>query len=425
MEELINQPALPNLPAKTKNKYLIGVLVLVLMIISFGIGTIVGINKHLASSSSGPDATKVGKVLNTDSLPDYLAKDVNFKNFWQVWDIIKGKFIDRDKITDAQLFYGALKGSVAALKDPYSVFFNPEGSKEFNDELAGKFEGIGAEIGIRNEHLTIIAPLPDSPAAKAGLLPLDQILTINGADTANIALDEAVKQIRGPKGTTVTLTIGREGVKEPKTFTITRDTIKIESVVYENKNGIAVIKLTNFNADTDGAFAATVNQIVKTSPNGIILDLRNDPGGFLDTAVVIGGYWINKGQTVVKEEFNDPALNQEYRSAGSAQLKNYKTVVLVNGGSASASEIVAGALQDYKLAQLVGSKTFGKGSVQELEKLSDGSSVKITVARWLTPLGRTIEKNGITPDVLVDLKEEDINNKKDPQMAKALELLQQ
>ncbi|MDP2586479.1 MAG: S41 family peptidase [Candidatus Komeilibacteria bacterium] len=400
------------------------IAVIVFVIIAFFIGVMFGQNRQVTLNNGGVNTdANGGKVLNTDSLPDYLAKDVNFKNFWKVWDIIKNKHIDRGQISDTQLYYGALKGVVDALGDPYSVFFNPETSKEFNDELQGKFEGIGAEIGLRDERLTVIAPLPDSPAEKAGVKALDKIIAIDDKDTTGIALDEAVKLIRGDKGTTVTLSIIHQGQTEAKKITITRDTIKIKSVTYQNKDGYAYIKISNFNSDTNALFLEAVNELVKTSPKGVILDLRNDPGGYLDMAVAIAGYWVERGQVVVKEEFSDAELNQDYNSSGLAQLKDYPTVVLVNGGSASASEIVAGALQDYGLATIIGTTTFGKGSVQELEKLSDGSSIKITIARWLTPQGRTIEKNGITPDLIVEIKEEDYEANKDPQLDQAIATL--
>ncbi|MFA6304669.1 MAG: S41 family peptidase [Patescibacteria group bacterium] len=424
MTEITNQPLnYPLTPSAKRPNVAIIAGVVILLIVAFFIGMTIGLNKQVSANSPESNSVNGGQVLNTDNLPDYLAKDVNFKNFWKVWDIIKTKYIDRDKITDTQLFYGALRGSVEALGDPYSVFLNPEGSKEFNDELQGKFEGIGAEIGIRDERLTVISPLADSPAEKAGLKPLDKVMAIDDKDTTNMPLDQAIKLIRGDKGTDVTLSIAHQGSDEIKKITITRDTIKIKSVTYQDKNGFALIKISNFNADTNSLFLEAINQAIKTSPKGVILDLRNNPGGYLDTAVAISGYWLSKGEVVVKEDFGDPELNQDYSSSGLAQLSNYKTVILVNGGSASASEIVAGALQDYKLATVVGEQTFGKGSVQELEKLSDGSSVKVTIARWLTPLGRTIDKNGITPDEVVKLTEEDYKANKDPQMDKALEIL--
>jgi len=397
--------------------------IFVLIIVFFG-GMVIGLNRQINFEQDNLDNPKIGQVLNTDVLPEYLSKDVNFKIFWKVWDIVKGKYIDRDKITETQLFYGALKGTVAALSDPYSVFLPPEDTKKFDEELAGKFEGIGAEIGIKNDRLTIIAPLPESPAEKANLKPLDEVMAIDDLDTTGISLDEAVKLIRGEKGTQVTLSIRRKSEDTLLKIIITREEIKVISVRFNMKDeNVAYLQITNFNSDTTSVFSEKVNELLTKSPKGIILDLRNNPGGYLNGAVDIAGYWVENGQLVVKEDFNNPELNQEYLSQGRAQLKNIPTVVLVNQGSASASEIVAGALQDYKLATIVGMQTFGKGSVQELEKLSDGSSIKLTIARWLTPDGRLIDKDGINPDIEIDLTKDDYNANRDPQLEKALEII--
>jgi len=251
-------------------------------------------------------------------------------------------------------------------------------------------------------------------------------MAIDGEDTTGISLDAAVYSIRGEKGTDVILTIAREEENEFLDITITRDKIQIQSVSFEMKdNDIAYLKISNFNSDTTNVFEEKVNEIITQSPKGIILDLRNNPGGYLDASVSISGYWVDNGQVVVQEEFSNPEQSSQHISHGQAQLKDYPTIVLINQASASASEIVSGALQDYQLAQLIGMQTFGKGSVQELEKLSDGSSVKLTVARWLTPHGRYIDENGISPDIEIDLTTEDYDNDLDPQLVKALEILNQ
>ena len=263
MEENLDQSLNRQVP-KSRNFVVYG-LVAVLIIISLFVGIVIGLNRQIDLASGGGSLSAVGRVINTDSLPDYLTKDVNFKLFWRVWDMIKTKYIDRDRITDAQLFYGALRGVLAALEDPYSVFLNPQNSKEFNDELDGKFEGIGAEIGIRQEILTVISPLPGSPAEKTGIKSLDKIIEIDGISTAGMDLDQAVNLIRGDQGTTVVLTIAREGLNELKEITVTRETIKINSVALENKQGFAYIKVSNFNSDTSGGFLETANEIIKSS----------------------------------------------------------------------------------------------------------------------------------------------------------------
>jgi carboxyl-terminal processing protease len=361
-----------------------------------------------------------GRVLDRTKLPEYLSRDVDFNLFWEVWDLAKKEYL-RQPVSDTKLFYGALAGIIAALDDPYSVFLNPEVAEKFQQELKGTFEGIGAEIGIKNDQLTIIAPLPDTPAFRAGLKSGDKILAIDGKDTTGMALDYAVSLIRGPKGTEVILTIWREGWEKPKEIKIVRDKIELVSVKWEMKDKIAYIAINHFNEDTSRRFNAAVNEILMANPKGIILDLRNNPGGFLETAVDVAGEWIENNVVVIEK--TREGEKKPRKSSGLARLQNLKTVVLINQGSASASEIVAGTLQDYKKATLVGKKTFGKGSVQNLELLRDGSAVKITVSEWLTPNERQIDKEGIQPDIEIDLTEEDYNAGRDPQLDKAIEIL--
>lgn len=361
-----------------------------------------------------------GEIQNRGQVPEYLSKDVDFNLFWQVWNLAKKDYVHQP-VADTKLFYGALAGLISSLDDPYSVFFDPKTAADFKQELEGTFSGIGAELGIKNKQLTIIAPLPGTPAERAGLKAGDKILAIDGEDTTDMALDYAVSIIRGKKGTEVTLTIWREDWEKTMDVKITRDTIEVASVKWEMKDGTAYIEINHFNEDTSRRFNQAVAELIAKNPKGLILDLRNNPGGFLGTAVKVAGEWISN-DVVVIEQSDDGQKNEE-RSSGIARLENLKTVVLINQGSASASEIVAGALQDYGKATLVGETTFGKGSVQNLELLPDGSAVKITVALWLTPKGRQIDKEGIAPDMEVDLTEDDYNAGRDPQLDKAMELL--
>jgi carboxyl-terminal processing protease len=361
-----------------------------------------------------------GELKNIENIPEYLSKDINFNLFWDVWNVAKNDYVHQP-VRDTELFYGALAGIISSLGDPYSVFFDPETAADFKQELEGTFSGIGAELGIKKNQLAIIAPLPDTPAERAGLKAGDQILAIDGRDTTDMALDYAVSIIRGEKGTDVTLSVWREGWDKMKDFKITRDKIEVASVKWEMKKDIAYIEINHFNEDTSRRFNQAVMDLLAKTPKGIILDLRNNPGGFLNTAVEIAGEWI-LNDVVVIEQKDDGKKNEE-RSEGLARLQNLKTVVLVNQGSASASEIVAGALQDYGKATLVGEKTFGKGSVQNLEPLPDGSAVKITVAEWLTPKGRLIDKEGIVPDIEISLTEEDYSADRDPQLDKAIEII--
>lgn len=342
--------------------------------------------------------------------------------YFEVWDTLKQGHVDKYKIKDKDLFYGSLKGLAQAVNDPYTVFMDPEASREFTDDLAGTFEGIGAEVGMRNDIITIVAPLDGMPAQKAGIMSGDKVYAIDGQATMGLTVDEAVKKIRGPKDTEVILTILRgigDGVKEIK---ITRGVIIVKSIKTEMRSdGIYILKVSNFNDDTLTLFNKAVDEIISKKPQGIIFDLRNNPGGYLETSVVIASEWIEAGP-IVAEQFGENKRN-EYPASGLARLKDTPTVVLINGGSASASEIVAGALRDYKKATLVGEQTYGKGSVQTLKSLSDGSSLKITIAKWLTPAGDFINEKGIAPDIEVVMTMDDINNNLDPQLNKALEIL--
>ena len=406
----------------------IGALVILLVIIAstFGIGYYFGkaktaqandlasLNKKmLAYSEEAATSTAATVTDNSDTF--------DFNLYSEVWDSLKTNFVDKNKLTDKDLFYGSLKGMVAAAGDPYTVFMDPKEAKDFADGLAGTFEGIGAEVGLRSDIITIIAPLDGMPAQKAGIMAGDKIYAIDGKSTLGLTIDQAVKAIRGPKDTKVTLTIIRAKDK-PKDITIVRSVVVVKSVKTEIRpDGIMVITVSNFNDDTAGLFDQAVNLALTKKPKGIILDLRNDPGGYLDTAVSLASEWI-EGGPVVAEQFNGNKRN-EYASNGKARLKDFKTIVLVNGGSASASEILAGALRDYKKATLVGETTFGKGSVQTLNDLSDGSSLKITVAKWMTPAGEAINEKGLAPQVEIKMTEVDVNKNLDPQMNKAVELL--
>ncbi len=400
-------------------------LVLIFIIIALVGGFFIGKSqgKLMVVTDSGK-VKEYGEVTGkSQELPEYLSKNVDFSLFWQVWNKIQNNYIDRP-VGETQLLYGAMSGLVSALKDPYSVFLEPQPAKDFQDDLSGKFEGIGAEIGIRDDLLTIISPLPESPAEKAGLKAKDRVTEIDGESTESISLTEAVRKIRGEKGTTVVLKVYRGKDNAFYDIPIVRDTIKLVSVRFEMKeDDVAYIRITNFNSDTDARFKQAVDQVLLENPQGIILDLRNNPGGYLDRAVTISSYWLPQGEVVVQEQFKEKENHTQYLANGGAQLKDYPTVVLVNEGSASASEIVAGALRDHGLAQLVGQQTFGKGSVQSLENLSDGSAIKLTIARWLTPNGDQIDVIGLKPDFEVEITEEDVSAGEDPQLEKAAELL--
>jgi len=317
-------------------------------------------------------------------------------------------------------------GAVAGLGDPYSVFFPPKDAQEFQNELSGQFEGIGAEVAIKNQELVVVTPLDDSPALKAGLKAGDFIYKIDGTATAGLSVEEAVAKIRGTAGTKVILTIVRKGQDKPIEVPIVRAQIEVKSVSYEIKevNGkkIGYLKISRFGDDTEGLFNQAVSDFLVKNVNGIAVDLRNNPGGYLDTAVALAGNWVEEGKTVVIQRYGD-GTEDTHKSKGPARLSGIPTVVLINGGSASASEILSGALHDHNLAQLVGEKSFGKGSVQELIDLRDNAELKITVAKWLTPNGHDLNKDGLEPDVKVELTDADFQADKDPQLDKAFEVL--
>jgi carboxyl-terminal processing protease len=415
-----------------KNFILIKRVVIALIAISlFFIGAGSGVFMSLKYRNIIPVAQRinaqediyVGEVngLFEDAEKEVLGVDVDFDLFWEVWNTLKNDYVNSDELNDKKMFYGALRGLVASVGDPYTVFMDPKISQDFADDMAGTFEGIGAEIGIKGDILTIIAPLPDMPAEIAGLKAGDKVLAINGTTTMGITIDAAVNKIRGTKGTDVTLSIKRGG-EDLQDIVITRGAIVVKSVRTEMRDdGIYKIRVTNYNNDTRDSFNKAVRFAVENNPKGIILDLRNNPGGYLDTAIEMASEWVEDGLVVV-EKYSEE-LKNEHLARGRARLKNIPTVVLVNQGSASASEIVAGALQDHGKAKIVGKQTFGKGSVQTLNNLKDGSSIKITVAKWLTPSGRSINDEGIEPDIDIDLKIDDYNEDIDPQIEKAVEIL--
>lgn len=349
--------------------------------------------------------------------------NVNFNLFWEVWNTLKDQYYQQP-VEDKALFYGALEGMAAGTKDPYTTFFEPQVAEEFAQGIQGAFGGIGAEIGLKDSVLQVIAPLDGTPASRAGVKAGDVIVKIDGEDTEGLTVEEAVRKIRGEQGTRVTLSLFRAGAKTPVfDVTITRDIIHIESVSSKMlSNNIAYLQVKSFNADTADKLEEAIVTLKKSSPKGWVLDLRNDPGGLLDQAQRIAGMWV--GDRTVLKERKQGVITEELEGQGPALLQGAPTVILVNGGSASASEIVAGALQDYKAATLIGTKTFGKGSVQELHTFRDGSALKVTIAEWLTPLERAINKAGLEPDIKIDLpSDSDYDATNDPVIERAIQFL--
>jgi carboxyl-terminal processing protease len=340
-----------------------------------------------------------------------------FPTFWEAWDIVHEKFIG--EIDDKKLFYGAVSGLVRATGDPYTVFADPEETKQFEENIGGSFSGIGVEIGMRDGHVTVIAPLTGSPADLAGIKTGDIVVAIDDKPISpEETLDEVVSRIRGERGKPVSLTVIHQGEDEPVEITVVRDTIEIESVRSTIENNIAVIKISSFNGDTAERFTQAAHEAARARVQGVIVDVRNNPGGFLESSVEIASVFLKQRTLVVSEKGDQ---DKEYYSKTAPILSNIPVVVVVNGGSASASEILAGALHDQRQSQIVGEKTFGKGSVQEFKKLSDGSSIRVTVAKWYTPSGRSIDDHGIDPNIVVT---DDPATPEDEQLNRAKETLQ-
>jgi carboxyl-terminal processing protease len=348
----------------------------------------------------------------------------DFGAFWEAWQDINDLYLRNSDVSGTAKVYGAINGLVQSLGDPYTEFFSPADNQQFQQNISGNFGGIGAELGTdaKNE-IAIIAPLKGTPAETAGLKAQDVVVGINGSSTDAMTVDQAVNIIRGPIGTKVTLTIMRSGWAKPQDFTITRANIQVPIVDFEMKGDIAHISLHEFDQTADQLFYNALVKALNNNAQGIVLDLRDDPGGYLNIAVDLAGYFLKPGSLVVSE-VGRAVGTTTYSAAGNGALDNFPVVVLVDGGSASASEILAGALHDDRNIKLVGEKTFGKGTVQELEDLSDGSSLKITVAHWVLPSGKIIDHEGIEPDYAVPLTATDTANKQDPQLDKAIQVLQ-
>ena len=395
------------------SKSLLTTLVIVAIVGSFGTGISMG--KYLEKSSALTDTP----VIQTDTL--------DMTPFWKTVQILDKKFIattaSSSVPTDSGKVYGAIQGLTQTYGDPYTTFFPPKESKSFGDEVRGDFGGIGLEIAIKDKVLTAVTPLKNTPAERAGIKPGDIILKIDKKFTAGMTVEDAISLIRGPKGTTVTLTIKENG--ETKDVPIERATITIPTIDTKIRNdGVFVVSLYNFSANSPELFRGAMREFVLSRSNKLILDLRNNPGGYLDAAIDMASYFLPAGQTIVIEDSGTKAKQKIHRSIGyNIFNNNLKMVVLINGGSASASEILAGALSEQGIAKLVGEKSYGKGSVQELVEITPDTSLKVTIARWLTPRGHSISQNGLTPDTVVKFTKDDIKKKYDAQLEKAATIL--
>jgi carboxyl-terminal processing protease len=346
-----------------------------------------------------------------------------FTPFWEAWNVVHEQFVDQP-VNDELLMQGAIRGMMDALGDQQTFYMEPQVYQNETSSLQGQYEGIGAYVDTDGDYLTIVSPIEGSPADKAGLLPGDKVIAIDGEDMTGVAPEEARLKVLGPKGTTVTLKVAREGEQEPLEFTITRDQIEIRSAEGKMlKDGIAYIDINTFGEKTTQELRSTLDDLLKQDPRGIIIDLRNNPGGYLNTAVEVSSEFIDKG-VILYEQYGD-GRRDEHKALGNGEATDIPLVVLINEGSASASEILAGALQDYGRAKLVGVKSYGKGSVQNWVPLSNNEgAARVTIARWLTPKERLIDHIGLMPDVVVEITPEDFEAGRDPQLDVAVETLQ-
>jgi len=374
-----------------KKKVLVGILAVLFVCVSFYSGVFVGRGEIRVSSSS---LKLVNQNANQPS-------NVDFSLFWEAWNKFLNKSSKNPQID--KMMEGAISGVLSSVNDPYTTYFTKEENDRFKQDIHGEFGGIGIEIVLKDGYPVVVAPLSGYPAEQAGIKAKDIIVEIDGTNVKDITFDQAIDRIRGEENTPVNLKVTRDGNDQPITFTVSRKKISLSSVTWKlnevSGKKIYNLKISQFGDDTEGLFEKFVDEAVKTKPDGIILDLRNNPGGYLETAVDISSYFLDGG--VVVSERGTGGNTKDYKTTKNGRLKNFKTVTIVNGGSASASEILSGALQDHKASKIIGEKTFGKGSVQELVPLSDGSAIKVTVADWLTPSGRTINGSGIEPDIKV------------------------
>lgn len=368
-----------------------------------------------------PSMQKVTGLIHKE---DPTEEKTDFDPFWKAWQLVQEKLPNADKTTNQDRVYGAIKGMLASFGDPYTTFFDPKENKEFQDQIAGEFGGIGVEMAQKEGVLTVVAPLKDTPAYKAGILAGDKIVKIDDHVSVNMTTDEAITFIRGAAGTKVVITVVRAGLDEPKAFTLTRDIIKIPTVDTEKfeSDKVFVIKLYNFSAQSPELFRQSLVKFTESGYDKLVLDLRNNPGGYLEAAVNMASWFLPEGTVVVKEIGKTDSDTTTHISHGPGVLKGkIKMVILVNGGSASASEILAGALSEHGIATLAGEQTFGKGSVQEVINVTPDTSMKVTIAKWYTPNGISISEKGLTPKVKIE-RSKSIDN--DTQLKEAVKLLQ-
>jgi carboxyl-terminal processing protease len=403
--------------SRSTTKALLLVLALAL---AYGLGRI---DAPATASTRAPDAELANMEIGKPG-------QVDFAPFWKAWDVINEKFVPATttkEINDQTKVWGAIGGLAGSLGDPYTVFLPPVEKEIFEGDVRGNFEGVGMEVGLRDGILTVVAPLKNTPAYRAGIESGDKIIEIDKTSTYNLSTDEAVSKIRGQKGTPVVFTILRGDSSEPIEITVVRDVINIPTLDTEMRpDGVFVISLYNFSSQSPDLFRQALRDFIRANTDKLVIDLRGNPGGYLEAAIDMASWFLPPGTVVVREDFGGKQEEDVYRSRGyDIFTSRLKLVILVDGGSASASEILAGALSEHGVAKVVGERTFGKGSVQELVPITADTSLKVTIARWLTPKGLSISASGIEPDFVVknERPAEGQSEARDAQMDKAVEVL--
>ncbi len=397
--------------------YKVSIVIGILIVAVFFAGFFIGKQENRSRAEALNIINATSSVANVDLAP-----------FWKVWQTLGEKFVQTHKNvkapTDQDKVWGAIKGLTASFGDQYTVFFPPEENKEFQNDISGNFGGIGMELGLKNKNIVVVSPLKDSPAYKAGIKKGDILLAIDGTSTQGMAVDQAVTLIRGPVGTVVTIKMVHEGSDKPVELKITRDIIEVPTVDTETKGDAFVIHLYNFYAPSPEKFREGLREFIASGKNHLVLDLRGNPGGYLEAAVDMASFFLPLGKTVVSEDYGQGRDQDVYRSKGyNVFNSSLRMAILIDEGSASASEILAGALHEQGIAKLVGTKSFGKGSVQEVVPITSDTSLKVTVARWLTPKGNSISDGGLTPDYEAKITDDDIKAGRDPHLDKAIEIL--
>ncbi len=392
---------------------------------SFYVGKAVG-EKRFADLVEG----NIASIINSDFPETSSNERADFTPFWKSWELLNQRFVHSTdtttKIVDPQeKVWGAIQGLAASYEDPYTVFLPPDDKELFeSDVIDGEFTGVGIEIGIRDGLLTVISPLSGTPASRAGIKAKDKVIAIDGVDSTNMSTNAAVQLIRGPKGEPVVLTVLREGQFEPLEISITRDTIQIPIIESEKKGDVFVIKLFSFSGKSASLFRDELQKFADSGSGKLILDLRGNPGGFLDAAVSMASWFLSEDKIIVSEDFEGKRQGREHYSAGYNVFKDkLPLIILTDAGSASASEILAGALRDYNKALLVGENTFGKGSVQELVDITPDTSLKVTIAKWRLPSGRHIDNDGLVPDILIKYPEDTNFEDEDVVLDEALKII--